>query len=126
MDNSNNSNEEEETIETRIRKQSFVGTANYLSPEGLQQKYSPKNDIWALGGLPSGFLAILRLNIADLGTSTKKILNPTNFKVNPNPATESFNVDINLEQFSQNVTITILDINGKTLKQQHLNINLGH
>lgn len=33
----------------------LVGSANYLSPEGLQLRYSTKSDIWAFGVLAYKF-----------------------------------------------------------------------
>lgn len=77
-------------------------------------------DTWALGGLPNGFLAILRLHIADIGTSTQNVLNPTAFSITPNPASEILYVDIDLEKISENTMITILDVNGKVVQRERL------
>ena len=41
--------------EEKDYRHSFVGTTNYLSPEGISMQYSPKSDIWALGILAYKF-----------------------------------------------------------------------
>ena len=46
---------EKEAIESKSRSVSFVGTINYLSPEGINLNYSTKSDIWALGILAYKF-----------------------------------------------------------------------
>ena len=46
---------EKEAIEAKSRSVSFVGTINYLSPEGINLNYSTKSDIWALGILAYKF-----------------------------------------------------------------------
>lgn len=41
--------------EERERTMSFVGTVNYLSPEGISLNYTQKSDIWAFGILAYKF-----------------------------------------------------------------------
>jgi serine/threonine protein kinase len=41
--------------EEKDHRHSFVGTTNYLSPESISMKYSPKSDIWAFGILAYKF-----------------------------------------------------------------------
>ena len=49
------SDEAMEEKERERERVSFVGTANYLSPEGIDLSYSSKNDIWAFGILAYKF-----------------------------------------------------------------------
>lgn len=40
---------------SEVERKSFVGTTNYMSPESIDLKYSPKSDIWAFGILAYKF-----------------------------------------------------------------------
>jgi hypothetical protein len=72
-------------------------------------------DFWSLGGLPNGILAVLRLNIQQLGVPTKPIFNDNNFQIFPNPTTNFLNIITNFETTINDLRITLTDMNGKII-----------
>lgn len=72
-------------------------------------------DFWSLGGLPNGILAVLRLNIQQLGVATKSVLVENNLQIFPNPSTDFLNIKIDLETIANNLNIILTDMTGKTI-----------
>jgi hypothetical protein len=72
-------------------------------------------DFWSLGGLPNGILAVLRLNIQQLGVATKPVLAQNSLQIFPNPATDFLNILIDLETITNDLRITLTDITGKII-----------
>ena len=63
-------------------------------------------DFWSLGGLPNGILAVLRLNIQQLGVATNQVLAQNSLQIFPNPTTDFLNILLDLETITNDLNIT--------------------
>jgi hypothetical protein len=72
-------------------------------------------DFWILGGLPNGILAVLRLNIQQLGVATKSVLARNSLQIFSNPTTDFLNIMIDLASVTNDFRITLTDITGKII-----------
>lgn len=77
-------------------------------------------DTWLLGGLPNGLLAVLRLNIGELGTATKNSLPQHSINIFPNPVKDYLNVSFDLEQYNKEIKLTLTDVQGRELLTDNL------
>ncbi len=80
-------------------------------------------DTWFLGGFPNGILAVLRLNIQDILTTTERILPQNSLTVFPNPTSNFIQLAVDLQEVSKNVTIRLTNLMGQTIfdeQHQHL------
>lgn len=72
-------------------------------------------DFWSLGGLPNGILAVLRLNIQQLGVATNQVLAQNSLQIFPNPTTDFLNILLDLETITNDLNITLTDMTGKII-----------
>jgi hypothetical protein len=74
-----------------------------------------------LGGF-GGSNVVARLNTNDVvssPTAIQNIVERSQFELMPNPADKLLNVNMNLDVLSENVTITLFDINGRIIEQSN-------
>lgn len=74
-----------------------------------------------LGGF-GGSNVVARLNTNDVvssPTAIQNIVERSQFELMPNPADKLLNVNMNLEVLSENVTLTLFDINGRIIEQNN-------
>lgn len=72
-------------------------------------------DFWSLGGLPNGILAVLRLNIQQLGVATKPVLAQNSLQIFPNPTADFLNVVVDLESHTNGLSLMLTDVTGKVI-----------
>jgi hypothetical protein len=74
-----------------------------------------------LGGF-GGSNVVARLNTNDVissPTAIQNIVERSQFELMPNPADKLLNVNMNLDELSENVTVTLFDINGRIIEQSN-------
>jgi hypothetical protein len=74
-----------------------------------------------LGGF-GGANIVARLNTNDVlspATGIQNIVERSQFDLMPNPADKVLNVNMNLVELSENVTVTLFDINGRIIEQSN-------
>ncbi len=72
---------------------------------------------WFLGGFTSGINGVIRLNIlpSTINANTP-LLDEDQISLMPNPASDYVNIDLDLKEISEQVTVTLMDVTGRIVE----------